>query len=143
MRKRREAKATRFMRAGSIAGRMGQKRRARGEKTILKVGDQNRKPDKEEDALKEKMHLLLFYKKANRITYSKHEHAIVRLHAFLIQKSRKRKKWLKDEMRRGRERRFFDPRNKSLAPRRAHDLSSYKQFFQRIAELEVKHGTKK
>lgn len=143
MRKRRGAKAARPMRAGSIAGRMGQERRARGEKAILKVGDQNQKPDKEEDALKEKIHLLLFYKKANRITYSEHEHAIVRLHAFLIQKSRKRKKWLKDEMRRGRERRFFDPRNKSLAPRRAHGLSSYKQFFQRIAELEVKHGTKK
>lgn len=143
MRKRRGAKAARPMRTGSIAGRMGQERRARGEKTILKVGDQNQKLDKEEDALKEKMHLLLFRKKANRITYSEHEHAIVRLHAFLIQKSRKRKKWLKDEMRRGRERRFFDPRNKSLAPRRAHGLSSYKQFFQCIAELEVKHGTKK
>lgn len=65
----------------------GTKRRARGEKTILKVGDQNRKPDKEEDALKEKMHLLLFYKKANRITYSEHEHTIVRSHAFLMQKS--------------------------------------------------------
>lgn len=60
MRKRRGAKAARPMRAGSIAGHMGQERRARGEKTILKVGDQNQKPDKEEDASKEKMHLLLF-----------------------------------------------------------------------------------
>lgn len=57
--------------------------------------------------------------------------------------SKKAKKWAKIQPSGDYERRFFGQESKSLAPRRAHGLASYRQNFGCIAELEVENGTEK